>query len=539
MSQAQSMPAYPGSHVTLYAVKGEPWRSVFIDASDSQDDVYLILGQSLDPNAAARRIKAGTAKAFPIATSLAVTFLVDPAGPEPTGTPPTPPEIYVAAMATAGGVLSSLSQIFATVTGAVTATISNAVLTVQAATSAIFNVAQSGNWSVDANVTNSTLDVNANVTNSSIDVNANVTNSSIDVNANVTNTSINVDANVTNSTLNVDANITNASINAAQSGTWNVNATVQNATIDVAQSGTWNINAVQSGTWNVGSVGSITETVQGNVVNTVLPVNNLVYIGYTSFSVTNLGNGSGVSSAVQASYPTVFPLVDGVVVVANSSYAQANNLAFPYTIQLEDFGTPLPQGGYIVPSFTIQYSKQDSPGYNAEYRAFLNEPVAGSRSTIAFTNVSGSTIASDTITFYLFYVKAQISNPTANPVNMQPGQGEFDSIEYSWTGTVATGGSQTLIPSGNYIKSIRIMFYADALSSSLNTLTLYNGSSAFWTTNPTTTETTIDTGLITFGDGVPNNGISLETSSSLQITVQSGYAVLASTTPPSQVGVVN
>jgi hypothetical protein len=514
MSQAQSMPAYPGSHVTLYAVKGEPWRSVFVDASDSQDDVYLILGQSLDPNAAARRVKAGTAKAFPIATSLAVTFLVDPAGPEPTG---TPPEIYVAAMATAGGVLSSLSQIFATVTGAVTATISNAVLTVQAATSAVFNVAQSGTWNVDANVTNSTIDVNANVTN----------------------TSINVDANVTNSTLNVDANITNASINAAQSGTWNVNATVQNATIDVAQSGTWNINAVQSGTWNVGSVGSITETVQGNVVNTVLPVNNLVYIGYTSFSVTNLGNGSGVSSAVQASYPTVFPLVDGVVVVANSSYAQANNLAFPYTIQLEDFGTPLPQGGYIVPSFTIQYSKQDSPGYNAEYRAFLNEPVAGSRSTIAFTNVSGSTIASDTITFYLFYVKAQISNPTANPVNMQPGQGEFDSIEYSWTGTVATGGSQTLIPSGNYIKSIRIMFYADALSSSLNTLTLYNGSSAFWTTNPTTTETTIDTGLITFGDGVPNNGISLETSSSLQITVQSGYAVLASTTPPSQVGVVN
>jgi hypothetical protein len=512
--QAQSLPAYPGSHLTLYAVQGEPWRSVFIDASDSQDDVYLILGQSLDPNSAARRVKAGTAKAFPIATSLSVTFLVDPSGPEPTG---TPPEIYVAALATAGGVLSSLSQIFATVTGAVTATISNAVLTVQAATSAVFNVAQSGNWSVSADITNSTLDVNANVTNSSI----------------------NVDANVTNSTLNVDANITNASINAAQSGTWNVNATVQNATIDVAQSGTWNVNAAQNGTWNVGSVGSITETVQGNVVNTVLPVNNLVYLGYTTLPLSNLANSSTVLSAVQASYPTIFPLVDGVVVVANSSYAQANSLTFPYTIQLYDFGTPLPEGGFIVPSFTIQYSKQDNNGYNAEYRAFINEPVAASRSTIAFTNASGATIASDTITFYLFYVKAQVSNPTNNPVNMQPGQGEFDSIAYSWTGNVGGGGDQQLIPSGNYIKSIRIMFYANALSSSLNTLTLYNGSSAFWTTNPTTTDTTIDTGLITFGDGVPNNGISLETSSSLEVTVQSGYAVLASVTPPSQVGVVN
>jgi hypothetical protein len=513
MSQAQSMPAYPGSHVTLYAVKGEPWRSVFVDASDSQDDVYLILGQSLDPNAAARRVKAGTAKAFPIATSLAVTFLVDPAGPEPTG---TPPEIYVAAMATAGGVLSSLSQIFATVTGAVTATISNAVLTVQAATSAIFNVAQSGTWNVDANITNSTIDVNASVTNSSI----------------------NVDANITNSTLNVDANITNASINAAQSGTWNVNANVQNATIDVAQSGTWNVNAVQSGTWNVGSVGSITETVQGNVVNTVLPVNNLVYLGYIAQSVSNLANGSTVYSDVMASFPNVFPLVDGVVVVANSSYAQANSLAFPYTIQLWDFATPVPQGGFIAPSFTIQYSKQDNLGYNSEYRAFINEPVAGSRTTIAFTNASGSTIASDTITWYLFYIKAQISNPTANPVNMQPGQGEFDSVEYSWTGNLGGGADQLLIPSGNYIKSLRIVLIAAPNNSTSNTLTLFNGSSAFWNANPSAT-TTIDTGLITFGDGVPNNGIYVETTSNLGITVQSGYAVLASTTPPSQVGVVN
>jgi hypothetical protein len=502
----------------LYAVKGEPWRSVFIDASDSQDDVYLILGQSLDPNAAARRVKAGTAKAFPIATSLAVTFLVDPAGPEPTGTPPTPPEIYVAAMATAGGVLSSLSQIFATVTGAVTATISNAVLTVQAATSAIFNVAQSGNWSVDANITNSTLDVNANITN----------------------TSISVDANITNSTLDVNANITNASVNAAQSGTWNVDANIQNATIDVAQSGTWNVNAVQSGTWNVGSVGSITETVQGNVVNTVLPVNNLVYLGYMTQSVSNLANGSTQYSAVQASYPTVFPLVDGVVVVANSSYAQANSLTFPYTIALSDFGTPLPEGGFITPSFTIEYSKQDNAGYNAEYRAFINEPVAASRSTIAFTNESGSTIASDTITFYLFYVKAQVSNPTANPVNMQPGQGEFDSAEYSWTGVVGENTAQTLIPSGNYIKSLRITFYTDNVDTSANNLlTLYNGSSAFWSANPTSTAVTIDTGLITFGDGVPNNGISVVTGTYLSVTVQSGYAVLASTTPPSQVGVVN
>jgi hypothetical protein len=314
---------------------------------------------------------------------------------------------------------------------------------------------------------------------------------------------------------------------------------VQNAEINVAKSGTWNVNAVQSGTWNVGSVGSITETVQGNVVNSVLPVNNLVYIGYTTLSVSNLANGSIADTAVSASYPTVFPLLDGVVVVAHSAYAQSNNVGFPYSIALFNFGTLLPVGGFIAPSFTIEYSAQDNDGPNAEYRAFLQAPVAASGSTIVFTNNSGSTIASDTITFYLFYVKAQISNPTANPVNMQPGQGEFDSIEYSWTGNLGGGADQLLIPSGNYIKSLRLVLIATPVNSSTsNTLTLFNGSSAFWNANPSAT-TTIDTGFITFGDGVPNNGIYVETTSDLEITVQSGYAVLASTTPPSQVGVVN
>ena len=59
---------------------------------------------------------------------------------------------------------------------------------------------------VNANITNSSLEVNANITNAAID--ANITNSSLEVNANITNATLN--ANITNAT--IDANITNATI---------------------------------------------------------------------------------------------------------------------------------------------------------------------------------------------------------------------------------------------------------------------------------------------------------------------------------------
>jgi hypothetical protein len=60
--------------------------------------------------------------------------------------------------------------------------------------------------SVNANITNGSLNVNASGT-----VNANVTNSSLNTNANITNSSLNVNANITNATLNT--NVTNSNIN--------------------------------------------------------------------------------------------------------------------------------------------------------------------------------------------------------------------------------------------------------------------------------------------------------------------------------------
>jgi len=84
------------------------------------------------------------------------------------------------------------------------------------------NLALTG--SVDANITNTSLDVN--VTNPVTSVDANITNTSLDVNvtnpvtsvdANITNASL--DVNVTNPVTSVDANITNASLDVSDGDT--------------------------------------------------------------------------------------------------------------------------------------------------------------------------------------------------------------------------------------------------------------------------------------------------------------------------------
>lgn len=81
------------------------------------------------------------------------------------------------------------------------------------------------------------------------------------------------------------------------------------------------------------------------------------------------------------------------------------------------------------------------------------------------TNISGSTITSDTVIVYAFAIKAQISNPAQNPVQSQVGQGAFDSlynidvVNQSETAVPGTSTfTYTLIDSsqGGYVKSINV-----------------------------------------------------------------------------------
>jgi len=115
-------------------------------------------------------------------------------------------------------------------TGSVDANITNTSLDVNITNPVTSVDANITNTSLDVNVTNPVTSVDANITNASLDVN--VTNPVTSVDANITNTSL--DVNVTNPVTSVDANITNANLDVTISNfptTQDVNIT--NASLDV------------------------------------------------------------------------------------------------------------------------------------------------------------------------------------------------------------------------------------------------------------------------------------------------------------------
>jgi hypothetical protein len=135
----------------------------------------------------------------------------------------------------------------------------------------VFNVAQSGSWTVNAAQTGAwtinigqPLDANGNIkTSIQASVTLNVqTPAGVQLNVNIA---------------HIDSGVV---FNVAQSGAWTINA---------AQSGSWTINAVQSGTWTV----NVSGTVNVNITNTSLNVNvtnstlTVTVSGTANVNVTN------------------------------------------------------------------------------------------------------------------------------------------------------------------------------------------------------------------------------------------------------------
>jgi len=158
------------------------------------------------------------------------------------------------------------------------------------------NLALTG--SVDANITNTSLDVN--VTNPVTSVDANITNASLDVNvtnpvtsvdANITNASL--DVNVTNPVTSVDANITNTSLDVnVTNPVTSVDANITNASLDVSDGDTHTkLDTIQ------------TQLEKSNKGTSTLWSNNLTGVNGLSL-ILNLSN-------VNQSNLTIFGSVDG------------------------------------------------------------------------------------------------------------------------------------------------------------------------------------------------------------------------------------
>jgi hypothetical protein len=138
--------------------------------------------------------------------------------------------------------------------------------------------------SVNANITNGSLNVNASGT-----VNANITNSTLNTNANITNSSLNVNANVTNATLN--ANITNSTINETIAG--------QNITVYESENNIAGAFQAQISNFNTGTVGNYLQVTITIPPNGYIKIRNVIFTFYdTSEYYYNLTDDIGQVTAL-------------------------------------------------------------------------------------------------------------------------------------------------------------------------------------------------------------------------------------------------
>lgn len=177
----------------------------------------------------------------------------------------------------------------------------------------------------------------------------------------------------------------------------------------------------------------------------------------------------------------------------------------------------------------------------------------------AFANVTvraTANVVGDTVTAWIFGLKAQTLNPQNSPAQIQAASGSFDTLQGTNGGNGGTGSSVesiTLISSGNYIKSLTFGGGTFSASASTGTpsikVTLFNGSQALqsWSGVTSGSQLIVPQTPFDFGGGVINSGIVLQV-----IATSTGTGPYVSTfvynpttgiftyaTPPQKVSVVS
>lgn len=293
-----------------------------------------------------------------------------------------------------------------------------------------------------------------------------------------------------------------------------------NVTANIPAGSTIAVTTAAGTSLNIGSVQSITETINASTVNEVLNVNSLIFIGTIGpFTITNLVAGGyefNVNVTGTLGYFGGFVL----------NLTSGNSLANKYSITPNNGqNNPISLfnashvGGYNYTGIPVSIPSLQTGGSDTyAYAAFSCTPHPANGIAVTLNNISGATIASDTIWIDCYGVLAseEIVNPTSAPVYQQASVGSFDSFGFV-SGTWASGDtSLTLFSSSNggYITSVELSFengetYAIAFEMTIGTATYffiippavanaggYNVPGMYYMS-------------LKLGNGTPNNGVAI------------------------------
>jgi hypothetical protein len=180
-------------------------------------------------------------------------------------------------------------------------------------------------------------------------------------------------------------------------------------------------------------VNPATSPVPNNVTNTYVPGNELVAFGSVTSTVTNLANGSTVQPAVVLA--SARGLYDGMVVTvvsANGTIADYGDLQALASIS-EGSNIRVFTGTASQP-----WTATDAAGA-AYYIVLFGSAQPADRLALTITNVSGATIASDTLTVKFYGIRAQVA------ISQTSGQNIVNSRP-SVTGAIISDTPSTTIP---------------------------------------------------------------------------------------------
>lgn len=477
MTQGGSHLANPGVDQTFTTAPGLPFRSVYVDATGSPNDVYLALAQAVRIGAQFARVPAGTAKGFPIPESTSVSFLVDPGGlPANAGQ-----DVYWVVTDTPG-IATSTTQV------------------VQLAGGATVEVA-SGNIDVG-----SMPAMKVDTSGGPVEVNA-----TIEAGQTIT-----VEPGAT--PLSVEGKTGGTPIPMAIDGSGN--------TVQIAEG-----NVVQVSGPNKGNVlMELNATGPVNVQNDILPMGTMVLIGHYQIDVANLANGAtidlGTNGTLIDGPGLLNGLWDGIVVFVHS--AGAHQYAWDFMALHQWPGAPfgfrnIPYQFALGTTPAINY--QGASGDGSTDVLLFSQPWAFASADLFALNNTGATIVSDTVDVWYFAVRAQVAvnNPEANPGQMQPAYGEFDTFHDAGGTLSGSGGSYTAVAAGAY--------YLKELSLRVNNNSGANGEYAIFAGGVEVDDFVLapgDSSLLqyTFGDGISLASAGVIVQSVLGSGLVHGYATL-------------
>lgn len=310
--------------------------------------------------------------------------------------------------------------------------------------------------------------------------------------------------------------------------------------VTVQQNGTFNVQFLSAQEIQWTSTGPV------SVQDTFVPDNSLVFLGSYVFNVSNLVNGGAMYGGT-VNVGSI-GLYDGLVYLVNTANNWGDGVGAAYS--LGSNGLTIASNKNVNP-YGYVFAKGTVPAYPAIYGSgsgtsgslgpvYFPAPICFSGDEPVLTNISGGTIASDTVTVYLFGIKAQVTvyntvatnatvtNTTGSPANTQPAQGSYDSLIPLIATSLPNGNVQTkIMNSGGYISYLTLGFSA----STVTIVTVWNGSTQIWQ------GTSDKTCLCDFKGGVPNNGVyaAYGGGAGTSCTVL-GYGVGPNTTPNVRVG---